>query len=155
MIPVRVRDEQGEIERLLFEFLHEREAEFAQARAAIKDDNVVVVADFDAGGVAAIADGGRPRCGNGSADTPEFYVRAFLDGQTLTQLTGKIKAKLSGRRKLKPLLREGATGSGFEIALKLTGAGAVGKGDGGLDLPRTEFCGVRHAAGIVFFQASA
>jgi len=85
VVPMRVRNKQGEIERFAFEFRCEGQAEFAQARAAIQDDDVIAVADFDASGVAAITDGGRPGRGNGAANTPEFDVRAVLNGMNLTQ----------------------------------------------------------------------
>jgi hypothetical protein len=86
---MRVRNEQGEVERFAFEFGREREAEFAQAGAAVENNDVVAVADFNAGGVAAVADGGRSGRGNGAANTPEFDVRAVLDEPTLTQLGKK------------------------------------------------------------------
>ena len=47
-------------------------AEGAQAGAGIEDDDFIAVADFDAGGVAAIAHGVRARGGNGPAHPPEL-----------------------------------------------------------------------------------
>jgi hypothetical protein len=83
VVPVRVGEEQREIERMTFEFLEQGLAQFSQAGAGIKDDEVVAVADFDAGGVAAIAHGARSGRGDGTADAPEFYASASIDGHIL------------------------------------------------------------------------
>ena len=50
-------------------------AEQAQAGAGVEDDDLAVGADFDAGGVAAVVDGGRAGCGDGAADAPEGHAR--------------------------------------------------------------------------------
>ena len=75
MVPMCVREEQGDFQWGIVEFGEELAAERAQAGAAVENDDMVIGADFDAGGVAAVADGGRAGCGDGAADTPEFEVR--------------------------------------------------------------------------------
>jgi hypothetical protein len=94
MVPVRVRNEQGEIERALGKFREERPAQSAQARAGVEDDDVGTGTDFDAGGVAAVTDGARPRRGNRAANAPEFYGRGRFDAETLAHSPGKIKLKI-------------------------------------------------------------
>jgi hypothetical protein len=90
---MRVRNEQREIERALGKFREQRPAQSAQAGAGVEDDDVGAGTDFDAGGVAAVTDGARPRRGNRAANAPEFYGRGRFDVETLAQMPGKIKLK--------------------------------------------------------------
>ena len=90
---MRVRQEQREVERPTLEFGEKRLTELAQAGAGVEDDDVTATADFHAGGVAAVAHGGRPRRGNGSANPPEFDVRAGLDVSNLMQTRKKTILK--------------------------------------------------------------
>ena len=64
VIPVGVGDEEGEGEGLGLEFCEEGAAEFAEAGAGVEDDDVFAAADFNAGGVAAVADGAASRRGD-------------------------------------------------------------------------------------------
>jgi hypothetical protein len=96
---MRVGNEEREIERLGLEFLKQRDAELAQAGAGIEDDDVLAAADFDAGGVAAITDGSPPRRGNRAANAPKLDARRGFDGETLAQVSGKMKLKNDGTRK--------------------------------------------------------
>jgi len=79
MIPVRVREQQGKIERAPFEFHKQRPTELAQSRAGIQDNNLAAATDFHASGVATITHRARPRRGNRAANTPEFDVRGGFD----------------------------------------------------------------------------
>jgi hypothetical protein len=88
-----VRDEQRELERAVAEFGEQGFPQRAQAGAGVENDDVVAGADLDAGGVAAVTDGARPRRGNRAANAPEFYGRGRFDAETLTQAPGKIKLK--------------------------------------------------------------
>lgn len=138
VIPVRVGNEEGEIERLGLEFFEERDAEFAEAGAGIEDDDVFAGADFDAGSIAAVVNGAASRSGDGAANTPKLYGRRAFDGATLAQVWGEMKLKNAGEGKSsETLLGKRPTGGGFKIALKLTGAASVGKSNRSLDLPRT------------------
>ena len=83
VIPVRVGNEEGEIERLGLEFFQERDAELAQAGAGIEDDDVLAGADFDAGSIAAVVNGAASRSRDGAANTPKLYGRRAFDGATL------------------------------------------------------------------------
>jgi hypothetical protein len=90
---MRVRQQQGEIQRLVLEFLQQRDAQLAQAGARIQNDNILAATDFDAGSVAAIADGACSRSGYRAADTPKLDARCRFDIRTLTQVMGKKKFK--------------------------------------------------------------
>ena len=79
VIPMRVRNKQGEIERPALEFIEERSAKLAQAGAGIKDDDVRAAANLDAGGVAAVTHGARSRRGNRAAHAPKLDVRSEFD----------------------------------------------------------------------------
>jgi hypothetical protein len=54
------------------EFGEELATERTQAGAAIENDDLVVGADFDAGCISAVTNGGRTGSGDGAADAPEF-----------------------------------------------------------------------------------
>ena len=81
MVPVRVRQEQGEIERLGFEFREQRLAEVAQAGAGVEDDDVRAGTKFDTTGVPAITNGTHARRRNRPPDSPEPDLGCFLDGE--------------------------------------------------------------------------
>ena len=93
-VPMRMGDEQREIQRASLEFLHEGLAEQPESGAGVKDDDVATGTDFHAGRVAAVAHRSRSRRGNRAANTPEFYARAGFDVGNLAQVRGKIKLKL-------------------------------------------------------------
>ena len=93
VIPVRVGNEEGEIERLGLEFFQERDTELTQAGAGIEDDDVLAGADFDTGSIAAVVNGAASRSGDGAANTPKLYGRRAFDGATLAQVRGKMKLK--------------------------------------------------------------
>jgi hypothetical protein len=95
-----VREEQREVERLFLKFLEQRLAQPAQTGAGVEDDDVVAVAKFDAGGVAAVADGGCPRRRDGAAHTPECYDSARFDGNTLAQAVKEGNGKSRGPNNL-------------------------------------------------------
>ena len=93
VVPMRVRDEQRDVQRLVFEFRQQREAERAQTRARVENDDFTAAADFDAGSVAAVAHGGRPRRRNRTAHAPELYASASFDEATLARLWRKTNGK--------------------------------------------------------------
>jgi hypothetical protein len=94
---MRVRNEQREIERLVFEFGEQRLSQQAQSGAGIEDDNVITNPDFHASGIATVTHGTAARCGNGAANAPELYGGATIDATTLTYPPAKIKFKNAGR----------------------------------------------------------
>ena len=89
VIPMRVREEQRQIERAALEFRQQRLTEFAQAGAAVQNDDVATVPDFNAGGVAAVTNGVRAGRRNRTANAPKLDVRGRLDGSTVTQVRQK------------------------------------------------------------------
>ena len=104
MIPMGMREEQGQVERFVFEFLEQGLAEGAQAGAGIEDDDFIAVAVFHAGGIAAVTHGGFTGRGDGAAHTPELDGGSRFDGVTLIRAGGKLKSEkmkssLSGSKK--------------------------------------------------------
>jgi hypothetical protein len=73
---MRVGKQQGEIERLFFKLGHQLASEQAQAGSGIEDDDLSPDANFDAGGIASVMDGGGSRGGNGATNAPKFETRA-------------------------------------------------------------------------------
>jgi hypothetical protein len=75
VIDMRVTEEYVGVERLAAceQFI----AQFPDAGAAVKDDQPVAAAHFDARGVAAIANGLRPGAGDGAAHAPEGNGKSF------------------------------------------------------------------------------
>jgi len=71
VVPVGVGDEDGDAGGVDLEFADEGFAQFADAGAGIEDDDIAAPAGFDAGGVAAVADGLGAWDGDGTADAPE------------------------------------------------------------------------------------
>ena len=80
VVPVRVRQQQRQAQRLILEFRQQRAAQRAQPRTRIKDDDVVARTHFDAGRVAAVAHRGRSRRGDRAAHAPKFYAGGGFDG---------------------------------------------------------------------------
>ncbi|MFM1942918.1 MAG: hypothetical protein RI897_1900 [Verrucomicrobiota bacterium] len=74
MVPVGMADQDGDADGLVFEFLGEGQAEAADACAGVEDDDFVVGAEFDAGGITAVDDGAGARGGDGASDAPEADV---------------------------------------------------------------------------------
>lgn len=73
MVPVGVGEQQGEVERLGGKFLLQLQAERTDAAARVENDDFAVGADFHAGGVAAVKQGGRPRRRNRAAHAPKSH----------------------------------------------------------------------------------
>ena len=90
---MRVRDQQGKVEWSPLEFGEQRLAKPAQPGAAIENEDVTPAADFDAGGVAAVADRARPRCWNRATNSPKLDVRGGFDAKNLAQRHAKLKLK--------------------------------------------------------------
>jgi hypothetical protein len=85
MIPMRVRNEQGKVERFVLEFSEQRPPEQPQSGAGIENNDVVARPDLNAGGIPPIAQGAAAGGGSGTTNAPEFYDRAAFDGTNLAQ----------------------------------------------------------------------
>ena len=81
MIPVRVRDQECELDRARAEFLVQREAERTNAGAGIENDDLAICADFDAAGVSAVTTVLGPGTGI-EPRTPQNFTRAGDDSQS-------------------------------------------------------------------------
>ena len=99
VVPMRVGQQHGQIQRPVLEFRQQRTAQRPQSRAGVEEDDFSAHADFDAGRVAAIAHGGRPRRRNRAAHAPEFYASGDFDGLTLTRVVKKTNRKYMIRRR--------------------------------------------------------
>ena len=86
VVPVRMGEQQRELERLIFEFRQQGLAERAQTRARVEDDDFAAASDFDTGSVAANAYCFRSRCRNRTAHTPEFHARGGINETILPQI---------------------------------------------------------------------
>ena len=76
VVPVRVPDEEMQLERLLLG-LHEMQTELANAGAAIEDDERPARRpDFDAGSIAAVFRGKGPGRSDRATGSPETYFHA-------------------------------------------------------------------------------
>ena len=75
MVPVRVSQEQGQIDRGGAKLLFQGESQFANSGTGVEDDDVPIGADLHASGVSAVTDRRRAGDGDRSADSPEFYAR--------------------------------------------------------------------------------
>ena len=80
MIPMGVREKQCNFHGGVVELGKELPTEGAQTGATVENDDLVIGADFDAGSVAAVADGSWARSRDGAADTPEFEGRRSFAG---------------------------------------------------------------------------
>src|SRR4051812_48030679 len=74
MVPVRVREEQRQVERLALKFLAGLNAGGANAGARNENDDLASGANLNKGIIAAIKRRGRSGRGNGAAHAPEFYA---------------------------------------------------------------------------------
>jgi hypothetical protein len=83
----------GQIQRPVLEFRQQRTAQRPQSRAGVEEDDFSAHADFDAGRVAAIAHGGRPRRRNRAAHAPEFHISGGFDAKNLTRVWQKTNRK--------------------------------------------------------------
>jgi len=86
VVLMRMRQKQGQIERLIVEFGDQLAPQQPQSRAGVEDDDLAIDTDFDTGGVAAVPNGGRARGRNGAAHTPELQPRRnrpFYRGRSL------------------------------------------------------------------------
>ena len=79
VIPVRVRQQQREVEGAVLEFLQQRPAQLPQARAGVQNDDLPAVTHLHTRGVSAVTNRARPGGGDGTAHTPEFYAHAEFD----------------------------------------------------------------------------
>ena len=61
VVPVGMREQQSQVERLVVELGDQLAPQQPQSRAGVEDDDLAIGADLDAGGVAAVMDGGRAR----------------------------------------------------------------------------------------------
>ena len=75
VVPMRMRQQQGQVQRLSLEFSDQVLPEQAHSRAGIEDDDLAIGADFDTGSIAAVLDGARPGRRDGAAHTPELQPR--------------------------------------------------------------------------------
>lgn len=71
VVPVGVGDEDADAGGVVLQFTDEGFAQFADAGAGVEDDDIAAPSGFDAGGVAAVADGLGAWDGDGTADAPE------------------------------------------------------------------------------------
>src|SRR6266850_6828497 len=86
MIPMGVGEEQGDFHWGIVELGEELATERTQTCATVENDDLVVGADFDAGSIAAVADGGWARGWDGAADAPEFQVRRSFAGGFISEV---------------------------------------------------------------------
>jgi len=93
MVPMRVGEEQGQVERLVLEFGQQGLTERPQTRAGVEDDDFVTAADFHAGSIAAKANCLRSRCRNRAAHAPEFHACGGINETILAQAPPKRKRK--------------------------------------------------------------
>ena len=102
VVPMRMGQEQRQLERLLMELGLESAAQRAQARARIQNEDVPIGADLDTGGVAAVANRCRAGSGNGAAHTPEFQTRwrtfPGLGVEFLRRLGANSKLRQAGKQ---------------------------------------------------------
>ena len=75
MVPVGVRDEHRDVERLVAELAHQRLPEGANAGAGVENNDLIADADFDARGVAAEHRGLDAGRRNRTAHAPETHQR--------------------------------------------------------------------------------
>jgi hypothetical protein len=72
VIPMSVSEEKGHFHWGIVELDQELATQGAEAGAAVENDDLALGADFDAGGIAAVADGGGAGSGDGATDAPEL-----------------------------------------------------------------------------------
>ena len=83
VVPVGVRQQQGQVERPGVEFGDQLAPQQPQPGAGVEDDDLAIGADLDTGSVAAVMDGGRARGRNGAAHAPELQPRRCRRGTPL------------------------------------------------------------------------
>ena len=72
VVPMRVRQQHGEMQRLVFEFVHQLTAKQAEAGASVQNDEFAFGPDFHTGSIAAVFDGARSRSRCGAAHAPQL-----------------------------------------------------------------------------------
>jgi hypothetical protein len=72
MIPMSVRDQQREFDRLRAEFFFQSDPKGADARAGIEHDNLTIRAYLDAGCIATVAQSSGVGCRDGTARPPKL-----------------------------------------------------------------------------------
>src|SRR5688572_25782001 len=78
MIPMRVGDEEVDLDRLAVELLGQRLAQRPDAGTGVEDNDLTISADFDARGVATKKDRGLTGRRDRSAHPPEFHPRGLI-----------------------------------------------------------------------------
>src|SRR5205807_9702979 len=75
VIPVRVCNEKGQLDRSRSQLLFQRQTESTNPGSRVENDNFAVGPHFYATGITAIPDRGRPRHRERAAHAPQFYPR--------------------------------------------------------------------------------
>src|SRR5205823_14186410 len=75
VIPVRVRNEESQLDRFRSQLLFQRQTEGTNPGARVEDDNFAVSPHFYATGIASIPDRRWPRHRERAAHTPQLYPR--------------------------------------------------------------------------------
>ena len=90
MIPMRVREQQREVQRLRAKFLGQRESEQPDARARVEHDDLAVRPHLHACRVAAVKNRVRPGRGDGAAHAPETHARRAVHARGGRQRLGLL-----------------------------------------------------------------
>src|SRR5438445_4114180 len=77
MVPVRVSEQQCQIDRCGSEFVFQGKAQLANSGAGVEHDNFAIRANLDTGGVSTVTDCRWAGNGNRSAHSPEFQTRRW------------------------------------------------------------------------------
>ena len=110
MIPMRVREQQRQVQRMAAGFRQQLASERAQSRACIQNNDLPADAHLDAGGVAAITHRARARSGNRAAHAPKCHASHVFDETTLAGFA---------KEKIEIILNSGAVGL-FHPIVKIT-----------------------------------
>ena len=82
VIPVRMRNQQGQVDGLVVEFLRQRQTERPDAASRVEDNDFAVGTDFHARSIAAVPHRARAGRRNRPAHAPEFESRRLVGRQT-------------------------------------------------------------------------
>jgi hypothetical protein len=83
MVPMRVRDEESEIERLAFKFLQQGLTQQTKSRAGVKNNNLVTTTDLNTGSISPVTNGACAGSRDGSAYPPKLYGGGSSDDEML------------------------------------------------------------------------
>src|SRR5438045_2410677 len=72
VVPMNVRDQQSEMDRIGAKLIFQCETELANSRSRIEHDQLAISADLNAARVSTVAHGGRTGDGNRAANSPDF-----------------------------------------------------------------------------------